>query len=207
MSEGTLMIRFFSDYYLDKWCKYEIECNPDTIKKHLMLWIAKFAFFSWLPELPDPKFGRTMSSFPYEFVGERAKEGFSTFITSALGENWLEYFQNDYKDSRKRRSLVYQDVSDARDQHQITQPHPLALMELFVPKPLPLPPVNLTTMPRNSTLLTKLLLYSGYVEAISKQDNTSADDVVKQELKRFPYKVKGMFIVRGYLLSELLGNS
>ena len=79
---------------------------------------------------------------------------------------------------------------------QIKQPHPLNVMQLFVPHPLFLPWLNLNSMPRNATLMAKLFLYSGYVEAISKQGGISAEDIVKQELERFPYKLKDMFIVR-----------
>ena len=41
-----------SGSYLKRWCSdYGGNCDPMLVKKELMVWIAKFAFFSWLPDL------------------------------------------------------------------------------------------------------------------------------------------------------------
>ena len=200
MSAWTLQIRFFSDYYLSRWCRNEGNCDPEEVKKHLMLWIARFAFFSWLPDLPEQKFGTIMSSSVDDYVGKRATEGSSTFIKSAFGEDWVEYFQNSNQVARKKRgSLSFSDEKPGvmRSQNQnIQQPHPLNLMQLFVPNPLPSPFINLTSMPRNVSKMVKFFLFSGYAEAISKQKNISVADIVRQELERFPYELKDTFIVR-----------
>ena len=84
-----------------------------------MLWIAKFAFFSWLPNLPEHKFGTIMSSYVDDYVGERAVEGLGTFIASALGEDWVEYFQdNNQVSSRRRRGVVTLADNSISNAHQ-----------------------------------------------------------------------------------------
>ena len=184
----TLQRRFFSQYYLSRWCRNEGNCDPEQVKNHLQMWIAGFAFFSWLPDLPEQQFGTTLSSFVHDFVGDQALNGINTFVTSAFGPEWIKHFQ------------IIQSIRDTME-FDNKQPHPSNLVQMFIPYPtITQPWVNLTSMPRNITLMTKFLLYSGYMESVSKHYSTSKDDVVKTELGRFPYRLRETYKVRIHVL-------
>ena len=178
MSGLTMMKRFFGTFYLKSWCKNEAQCDIKQIKMRLMLWLAKFAFFSWLPDLPEEDFGTTLAGYVQDYLGEEGKEGFDTFVKVTLGDSWLMHFHlNDY---------------------QMTLPHPSNLMQIFVPYSLFNPLVDLNSMPRNVPRLAKLLLYKGFVESVAKRDGISVRDVVKKELANYPYTVKDNFTVGQY---------
>ena len=177
MNELRLVTRLFSDYYLSKWCKYEAHCDKEEIKGALKLQLAKFAFFSWLPDLPEDNFGTTLANYVTSYAGDRGKEGFNTFVKTTLGDDWLQQF------------AVKDDI--------INWPHPFHLMRLFVPNHYGKPQTsNHNSMPRNVTKMAKLLLYSGFVEAYAKQKDISVSDIVKKELVNYPYMLKDNFTVR-----------
>ena len=177
------MKRFFGKFYLKSWCENEAHCDMKEIKMHLMLWLAKFAFFSWLPDLPEKDFGRTLAGYVQDYVGEEGKEGFDTFVKVTLGDSWLKHFHlNDY---------------------QIKLPHPSNIMQIFVPYSLFNPLVDLNSMPRNVPRLAKLLLYKGFVESVAKRDGISVRDMVKKELRTYPYTVKDNFTVGEYHFNHI----
>ena len=170
-----MRLRFFSDKYLDSWCKNEAQCNSKNIKINLMLWLAKFAFFSWLPDLPEHDFGTTLASFVENFIGKKGIEGFNTLLGVVFGDAWLQHFE----------------MNDS----QMRCPHPSNIMQLFVPSPsYPPPSVDLNSMPRNFTKLAKLLLYQAYVKARSKKGTMSSDHGL--ELNFYPYTMRENLNVR-----------
>ena len=182
----TMRTRFFSTKYLGSWCENEAQCDSNEIKIKLMLWLAKFAFFSWLPDLPEHDFGTTLASFVQDFIGEKGKDGFNTFVGAAFGDNWLKHFK--MKDGQMKR------------------PHPSNIMQLFVPSPAFSPPsVDLNSLPRNFTKLSKLLLYQGFVKAKSKMEGmSSGSGFVEEKLNLYPYTLKENSNVRGFNSSEVL---
>ena len=176
MTELTLKKRLFTNYYLSKWCKYEAHCDRNEVEHNLMLWLAKFAFFSWLPDLPEDDFGTTLADYMNAFAGDRGKEGFNTFVTTTLGDDWLRQFS--IKDD------------------DIYRPHPFHLMRLFVSNY-----ANThrwayhNSMPRNVSKMAKLLMYPSFAASYAKQKDISVIDTVKQELNKYPYKTKDNFSV------------
>ena len=178
MSPFTLAIRLFSDHYLSRWCKYEAHCDKPEVEKTLMLWMAKFAFISWLPDLPEDDFGTLLANYAENYVGDQGKEGYITLFRAVLGDDWLKHF------------FRWDDVA--------SWPHPFYVMQHFVKKPRKhLPLDNNNTMPRNVTNMAKLLIYPSFVQALAKLENTSVIDIVKRELVNYPYVLKDNLTVRG----------
>ena len=178
MTEVTLNMRLFSNYYLSKWCKYEAHCDKTEVEKTLMLWLAKFAFISWLPALPEDDFGTILANYAEDYEGDLGKEGYNTLFKAVLGDDWLTHFP--------RWDITYDNW-----------PHPFFVMQHFVKETVfTLPLVNNYTMPRNITNMAKLLIFPSFVRASAKLRDTSVMDVVKMELDNYPYKLKENFTVR-----------
>ena len=179
MTEVTLNKRLFSSHYLSKWCKYEAHCDKTEVEKTLMLWLAKFAFLSWLPNLPEEDFGTILANYPEDYEGDRGKEGYNNLFRTVLGDDWLKHFF-------KRDGSNW--------------PHPFLVMQHFVKKTIfRLPLVNNNnTMPRNVTNMAKLLIYPSVVQAFAKLENTSVIDIIKRELDNYPYMLKDNLTVRDF---------
>ena len=180
MSEVTLVKRLFSNYYLSKWCKYEAYCNKTEVEGALMLWMAKFAFISWLPNMPDNNFGTILADYPEIYEGEKGKEGYDTLFRAVLGDDWLNHF------------LLRDDATQ--------WPHPFDVMQHFIVRRdesyLPLTNYDNKTLLRNVTNLAKFLIYPSYVQAIAKLENTSIIEIVKRDLENYPYALKDNLTVR-----------
>ena len=186
MSATTMRTRFFSTMYLDSWCKNEAHCDSKDIKINLMLWLAKFAFFSWLPDLPEHDFGTTLASFVEDYLGDKGKEGFDTFAGAAFGDSWFKHVK--MKDYQMRR------------------PHPSNIMQLFVPSPAVSPPsIDLSSMPRNFTRFAKLFMYQGFITSQSKMDGVpSGNGLAEEDLKIYPYPVRNNSHVSRFHSPEIL---
>ena len=180
MSEVTLAKRLFSNYYLSKWCKYEAYCNKTEVEGALMLWMAKFAFISWLPNMPEDNFGTILADYPEVYMGEKGKEGYDTLFRAVLGDDWLKLF------------FPWDEASQ--------WPHPFDVMQHFLVRRdqlyLPLTNYDNKTLQRNVTNLAKLLIYPSYAEALAKLENASVIDIVKRDLENYPYVLKDNLTVR-----------
>ena len=182
MSEVTLVKRLFSNYYLSKWCEYEAYCSKTEAEIFLMIWMAKFAFISWLPNLPEDNFGTILANYLANYEGLKGKEGYYTLFGAALGDDWLNHF------------FLWNEVSK--------WPHPFNVMQHFVITPsVPASSLSLInnlnkTLPRNVTNMARLLIYPSYVQALAKLEDTSVLDIVKRDLENHPYVLKDNFTVR-----------
>ena len=182
MNEFRLVTRLFSDHYLSKWCKYEAHCDKKEVERTLMLWLAKFAFLSWLPNLPEEDFGTILANYPEDYVGDQGNEGYNTIFRAVLGDDWMKHFSKEYE-------------------YELSAwPHPFYVMQHFVKNTIFYLPLvnNNNTMPRNVTNMAKLLIYPSVVQAFAKLENTSVIDIVKRELDIYPYMLKDNLTVRDF---------
>ena len=194
MTELTLVKRLFSNYYLGRYCKYEAHCDKEEAEGALMMQMAKFAFFSWLPDLPENDFGTSLANHVISYVGFKGKEGFDTFVKATLGvdwgDNWLHHFALE--------DNVFESPHPNEDD-VVERPHPNDLMRIFIPNYAGKKTWTYNnTIPRNFTRMAKLLLYSGFTKSYAREKKISVSDVVKLELNNYPYLLRDDFIVRNH---------
>ena len=193
MSDLSIRKRLFSPQYLDKWCEKESSnCDTREVILGLMSWLSKLSFLLWLPKMSTNSFGRMLASYinDYESVGEI--EGFEGFLQATLGQKENQHFQI-YDSKRPHPSNIM----------QIWRPNQSNKKQNFVPRfhNCYLCHTNATKndsifVSRNITGLAKLLMYQASVNARSKAQGISTQDVVERDVDLFPYSQQDKFDVR-----------
>ena len=188
MTDFNIKARLFSVKYLKRWCAEEegSKCDARKVIDVLISWMAKLAFFLWLPKTPEIHFGTLIASHVIDYSGNGAEEGFRTFLEALLGEQGPNYFR------------IYADEGAVWS-------HPLNIMQNFVPYPPWIydqkkykgwPSDDNNFVPRNISGLSKLLFYSTFVKASAEADNISVADVIMRDLDLLPYTRRENFVVR-----------
>ncbi len=67
---------------LTSWCKDFGGCKASDIEFELVGWVLKFAFFSWLPNLPVDMLGTAAASFVMSY---ESLDGYNAIMNAVFG--------------------------------------------------------------------------------------------------------------------------
>jgi hypothetical protein len=141
---SKLRMFFGSTKYVKSWCKIIGKCTMGGVEKMTRRWILKYAFFSWLPNLPENNFGTTVASIVSSYDN---KAGFDALMTGVFG-----------KEGSVR---LVQAPNDKQ------WPHAAELMQFFIPSSIysTSSKFALQNLTRDVPGLAKLLLFSTFVRS------------------------------------------